>query len=260
MFFQWGFLLLTMPPIKTDAFVLDKINFRETSVILTLFTREFGKIKGVLKGVRSQKSKIPPLTFSEGSYIYLFVYKRKTGLNLFTSPTLIDFLNFEKKSEFRVFLWILKLIDLFVPENQIEEKIFSLIFGSKEVLKYTKKPYLVFLGFKIKFIETLGYGIKTDICSKCNSNKKIYFFSPKMGGVICGECGKREFDCIKISGKINSIMRFMKRIDLKDVEILKIKKSECEKINFLCNLVLYYHTSFDLIWWENEKYIFRKDY
>jgi recombinational DNA repair protein (RecF pathway) len=41
-----------MPPIKTDAFVLKRIDFRETSVILTLFTKELGKIKGVLKGVR----------------------------------------------------------------------------------------------------------------------------------------------------------------------------------------------------------------
>jgi len=249
-----------MPPIKTDAFVLKRIDFRETSVILTLFTKEFGKIKGVLKGVRSQKSKIPPLTFSEGSYINLFVYKRKTGLNLFSSPVLIDFLNFEKKVEFQVYLWILKLIDLFTPENQIDDNIFSLIFTTKEVLKYTKKPWLIFLGFKIKFIENLGYGIKTDRCSKCNSNKKIYFFSPKIGGVLCDECRKKEFDCIKISGKINSIMKFIKKIDLKNIEILKIKKSDCEKVNFLCNLTLYYHTSLYFIWWENEKHIFRKDY
>jgi DNA repair protein RecO (recombination protein O) len=249
-----------MPPIKTDAFILKRIDFRETSVILTLFTKEIGKIKGVLKGVRSPKSKIPPLTFSEGSHINIFVYKKKTGLNLFSSPVLIDFLNFEKKREFRVFLWILKLIDLFVPENQIEENIFSLIFTAKEVLKYTRKPWLIFLGFKIKFIEILGYGIKTDRCSKCDKNKKILFFSPKIGGVLCKECSKKEFDCIKISGKINSIIKFIKKVDLKNIEVLRIKKSDCEKINFLCNLTLYYHTSFDFIWWENEKYIFRKDY
>jgi DNA repair protein RecO (recombination protein O) len=248
-----------MPPIKTDGFVLKRIDFRETSVILTLFTKELGKIKGVLKGVRSQKSKISPLTFSEGSYINLFVYKKKTGLNLFTSPFLIDFLNFEKKREYKVYLWILKLIDLFVPENQTDENIFSLIFTTKEVLKYTKKPWLVFLGFKIKFIEILGYGIKTDSCSKCN-NRKIYFFSPKIGGVLCKECGKREFDCVKILGKINSIMKFVKKKDLRNIEVLKVKKNDCEKINFLCNLILYYHTSFDFIWWENEKYIFRRDY
>ncbi|MCM8804683.1 MAG: DNA repair protein RecO [Candidatus Omnitrophica bacterium] len=249
-----------MPPIKTEGFVLKRIDFRETSVILTLFTKELGKIKGILKGVRKENSKISPLTFSEGAYIHSILYKRKSGLNLLSSPLLIDFPNYEKKISFKIYFWILKLIDLFISENQTDENIFSLLDKTMKILKVTNKPWLIFLGFKIKLIGFLGYGIRTDICCKCNKYKKISFFSPKMGGVICKECGKEEINCIKITNKVNSIIKFIKKTDLKNIENLNIKKEEGEKINFLGNLTIYYHTNLDFIWWKNEKNIFRGDY
>lgn len=246
-----------MPPILTEGFILKKINFRETSVILTLFTKDFGKIKGVLKGVRKEGSKIPPLTFSEGAYISTFIYKKKSELNLLSSPNLINFFYFEDKELFKIYFYILKLIDLFTPELQKEENIFYLLEEVVGNLKQNKKIYLVFLYFKIKFIESLGYGIKIDSCSLCEKESKKYFFSPKKGGIICQKCGRQDPNCVKISNKLIAIIRFIKRIDLKNLEILSVKKNDAEKINYLCNLVLYYHSNLDFIWWKNEKNIFR---
>ncbi|MGC8976221.1 MAG: DNA repair protein RecO [Candidatus Ratteibacteria bacterium] len=246
-----------MPPVKIEGFILKKVDFRETSVILTLFTKEIGKIKGVLKGVRTTNSKISPLTFSEGAYIHALLYKRKSGLNLLSSPVLIDFFYFERKICFQIYFTILKLINLFLPEEQKDENIFSLIKNSIEVLKSTKKPWLIFVGFKIKFIGFLGYGIKTDFCCKCNGIKKIAYFSPRMGGVICKGCGKMDPECVKISSKENAVLKFIKKADLETLKVLKIKRKEGERINYLGNLTLYYHSNINFIWWQNEKSIFR---
>ncbi|MFN4226894.1 MAG: DNA repair protein RecO [Candidatus Ratteibacteria bacterium] len=246
-----------MPPVLTEGFVLKKINFRETSVILTLFTKDFGKIKGVLKGVRKQDSKIPPLTFNEGAYISTLVYRRKSDLNLFSSPSLINFFYFEDKLSSAIFLYILKLVDLFSPEMQKEENIFYLLQYTVGSLKQNKKKYLVFLFFKIKFIEFLGYGIKVDSCCICGKENKKYFFSPKKGGLLCEKCRKEDLNCVKISNKLISIIKFIKKVYLKNFEILKINKIDAEKINYLCNLVFYYHSNLNFIWWKNEKNIFR---
>ncbi|MCM8772030.1 MAG: DNA repair protein RecO [Candidatus Omnitrophica bacterium] len=246
-----------MPPIKTEGFVLKKVNFRETSVILTLFTRELGKIKGVLKGVRSEKSKISPLTFTPGAYIFTLVYKKKNELNLLSSPNLINFFEFKDRIFLKIYFLILNLIDTFLPEFQKEESIFFLLQKTVDCLQTNKRNYLVFLGFKIKFIEILGYGIKIDRCTKCGIKINLNFLSPKCGGVVCKNCGILEPDCVKISNKILSIIKFIKKVDLKNLDVLRIKKEEAEKINYLCNLVLYYHTNLNFVWWENEKDIFK---
>ncbi|MCM8818027.1 MAG: DNA repair protein RecO [Candidatus Omnitrophica bacterium] len=245
-----------MRPIKSEGFVLKKVNFRETSVILTLFTKELGKIKGILKGVRKEKSKISPLTFTQGSYIFILIYKKKSELNLLSSPELIYFPDFENKICFKIYITILNLIYLFLPEFQREENIFFLIYKSANLLQKSKKPHIIFLGFKIKFIEILGYGIKIDEPCKCGKRKNLNFFSPKAGGLVCKNCGIKEADCVKISKKEISIIKFIKKTDLDNIEVLNIKKKETERINYLCNLVLYYHSSLNFIWWQNEKDIF----
>ena len=43
--------------VKTEGIVLKTFDFRETSRIATFFTRDFGKVKGVLKGIRKDPKK-----------------------------------------------------------------------------------------------------------------------------------------------------------------------------------------------------------
>lgn len=248
-----------MAPIMSEGFVLKKINFRETSVILTLFTKEIGKIKGVLKGVRKEKSKISPLTFTPGAYINTLIYKKKTELCLLSSPSLIDFFDFENKISSKIYYLILKLVDLFTPDFQKEEKVFFLIKDVSEMLKKSRKPHIIFIGFKIKFIEILGYGIKTDRCSVCDKETKNYFFSFKKGGIICRNCLKTDINSVKVSKKIVSIMNFIKKTEIKNLDVLNIKMNEAERINHMCNLVLLYHSDLNFIWWSNEKDIFITD-
>ena len=43
--------------VKTDAIVLKSMRFRETSKIVTFYTRRYGKIAAVAKGARETKNK-----------------------------------------------------------------------------------------------------------------------------------------------------------------------------------------------------------
>src|SRR4029077_16102831 len=43
--------------VKTEGIVLKTFDFRETSRIAAFFTRDFGKVKGVLKGIRRDPGK-----------------------------------------------------------------------------------------------------------------------------------------------------------------------------------------------------------
>ena len=61
---------------KTEAILLRKRDLRETSLILSFFTRDFGKIHGVLKGARGTRARIGvnPLYFSLEEIIF---YEKK---------------------------------------------------------------------------------------------------------------------------------------------------------------------------------------
>lgn len=79
-----------MAIIKTEGILLKRQEIRETSLILTAFTRDLGKIQGLVKGVRSAQGAVPgflePLTLQT-----LVLYERKRSpWMLISSCDLVD--------------------------------------------------------------------------------------------------------------------------------------------------------------------------
>lgn len=75
---------------KTEAIVLRRQEVRETSVMLTAFTPGFGKLQGLLKGVRGARAAVPwyvePLTLQS-----IVVYeRRRSPWMLISSCDLLD--------------------------------------------------------------------------------------------------------------------------------------------------------------------------
>ncbi|MCX8082461.1 MAG: DNA repair protein RecO [bacterium] len=246
-----------MAPIKTEAFVLKKHNFRETSVILSLYTEKAGKIKGVLKGVRVEKSKVPPLTFTPGAYICTTVYlKKHSELNLISSPFLLQY--YENICKKNLYVWhlILNLVDLFTPEKDVDKEMFTLLKDTGDAFKESSNPEVIFITFKLKFIKILGYGIELSKCVVCRKQNPVYLFSGKLGGLICNVCKHRDPQRVNISKKIIHIMQQMEKMDMKRCFVIKrIPFDILQKINFYANITLNYHSEIDKIWWTNEKNI-----
>ena len=75
---------------KAEAIVLKTLNHGDTSKIITLYSREVGRLKLIAKGVRSPKSKAMGL-FQPTRHIQVIYYSKATSeLQLFKSGELID--------------------------------------------------------------------------------------------------------------------------------------------------------------------------
>jgi DNA repair protein RecO (recombination protein O) len=244
-----------MAPLKTEAIVLKKHDFRETSVILSLYTKDLGKIKGLLKGVRTGKSRVPPLTFIKGAYIHFLLYvKRFSELNLISSPVLLNYYEISRKENLRAWYLSLGLVNLFTEEREKDERIFALLKETGRMLTSIETPEILFVIFKLKLIKILGYGIELSHCIVCGKETKKPFFSGKMGGIICPECRSKDPNAINISLKVLNIMRQLERINVEKSGIIKSIPGEIlRKINFYGNITLNYHTGLDKMWWTNEK-------
>ena len=60
--------------VKTEAIVLSAMKFRDTSKIVRLYTREFGKVSVVAKGARDAKSKFRS-ALQPMSHVSAVIYK-----------------------------------------------------------------------------------------------------------------------------------------------------------------------------------------
>ena len=62
---------------KSEGILLRSQNLRETSIILTFYTRDFGKIKGVIKGARGAATQYGRSAFELFALDEIVFYERK---------------------------------------------------------------------------------------------------------------------------------------------------------------------------------------
>ncbi len=143
---------------KSDAVLLRKKDLRETSLILTYLTRDFGKIYGVLKGARGirARSGISPLFFSLDQII--FYEKKKSDLYIISQcETQESFLNILKDwDRASVAYYLLELVEVFTEPGEKMDLIFEAVLNSLRSLEAGKEPRAIARLFEVKFLTAFG--------------------------------------------------------------------------------------------------------
>jgi len=177
-----------MPPLKTDAVVIKTFDFRETSIIATLYTRDFGKINAILKGIRGFPEKFAS-TLEPFSHNQIVFYKSRTsGLHLVSQCDLCE--NFAS----------------------LRTDIFDLSVDCLNAMRdciYADKITTI---FKIKLLILSGFKPHFDSCISCG--ERIIGqgkFSIELGGLICPACFKKDLRARNIfRGTIATILHIEK--------------------------------------------------
>ena len=143
---------------KTEAVLLKKKDLRETSLILTFFTRDFGKIHGVLKGARGSRARsgANPLFFSLDHVV--FYEKKKSDLFIISQcdahKTFLNILrDWERAS---VAYYILELTDVFTEPGESVKPVFLALLNSLVLLDGNKDPCVIARLFEVKFLMAMG--------------------------------------------------------------------------------------------------------
>ncbi|MEN8192262.1 MAG: DNA repair protein RecO [Bacteroidota bacterium] len=179
--------------IKTKAFVLSKLEYGDTSKIVNLYTEDFGRLSGIIKGARSPKSKIGKAV-DVLNFIDLVFYKKKNrDLQVISQADLIShYPNIKSDLEkLKYASAIIELVLRLTVEDDPHKRLFR---GIEKMLSRidseTTQPILLFVMFLKFFIEEIGYGLVIEKCSSCQKelvNTGTVFYSHE-SGFLCREC------------------------------------------------------------------------
>src|SRR3989338_6538869 len=209
-----------MPLYTTDAIVLKSINLGEADKIVTFFTRRYGKIQGVAKGVRRTKSRfgasLEPLTYINLIYFgkeHTNLYKINTSDILEPSNKLKEDFDKLKKG-----LFVCDIVNSTTRELDMNLKIFELFLNTLKIInrkKEIKKLDVLLDIFSLRFLSASGFTTKLNNCIYCNSpllkgDRGGYAvgFHISKGGVVCKECLNGSEDVVRIN---SGIINFMKK-------------------------------------------------
>lgn len=148
--------------VKTDAVVLSSIKYSDSSKILRVFSRDYGKISLIVKGAISSKNRygatIEPLSISE----FQFYFKKNTDLYLVsTAETKIN-LKIARNELQRIALGMMILESVLQAheEKDKNELLYDELINSLQLLNTEEfSPILAYVYFEIKHCDNLGFDI-----------------------------------------------------------------------------------------------------
>lgn len=175
--------------LKTVGFILRTIKFRESDLILTVLSRDYGKISLIAKAARRTDSKfgvaIDLLTLSE------LVFYDAENLKLLKEASIIEEYHALKSDYERLTLALqsVHLLNQLFEEHHPDRAVFELLKSFLSELGCIGNIELGGLAFKLKLLRALGIAPRMSSCAR--SGHKLadeFWFSPQSGGFVCTEC------------------------------------------------------------------------
>jgi len=229
---------------KTEAIVLNTQNFRQTSLIANFYTRDFGKLSGILKGIRQDPSKFNSNLDVFSLNEIIFYKKTNSSLHLVTSCDLKrDFRLIKNDLErLRKAFSLVELLSALTVQEDRNVEVFDLSLACLEQLESNSNLNKILIIYKIKLLDFCGFRPHLDSCVSCN-NKIIAQarFSLKFGGLLCEHCLNRDIKARRVfRGTVASIL-YIEKNGFDNVLRLGMNQAIMRELNQVLDAFLEFH-------------------
>jgi DNA repair protein RecO (recombination protein O) len=175
----------------TDALVIGSMRYGEADRIVTLYTRDRGRLGAIAKGVRRTKSKtggrLEPFSLVRASL--------HTGRGLYTVVGVDTLRTFQgvRDELFRMEegARLLAAIRHLFPGEEASVPAFNLLVRGIAQLADCRDQAAaasIVLATRLKLLVLLGYAPEMSHCAVCGCDGPFRGFSPSLGGVVCEAC------------------------------------------------------------------------
>ncbi|MBS4022770.1 MAG: DNA repair protein RecO [Dethiobacter sp.] len=195
-----------MSEFRSHAVVLRTQDYREADKLVTMLTRDEGKITAIARGVRKIKGKskalVEPLTLG------FFLLHRGKSLDTLIQGEIVK-PHRKLQSDLVLFsyaLYFCELCEASLPEREPAPEIFDLLLTALQQLEHDSSAMRVARCFELNLLEVLGYRPLLEHCLHCGSESAPFRFDPERGGIVCAGCPVAA-GSIPVSGAAVAVMK-----------------------------------------------------
>ncbi len=177
--------------IKVEAVILRHSDYGEADRLLTLFTREQGKVRAIAKGVRKMQSRkaghLEPFTQStlmlaQGHDLWIVTQAEAIELYqpLREDLSLIGYAGY-----------VVELLDRFIYEEGQNWQLYQLLTETLQRLASEDDPFVPIHYYEMRLLDLMGFRPMLFECASCGKpiQAEDQYFSAERGGVLCPDCG-----------------------------------------------------------------------
>jgi DNA repair protein RecO (recombination protein O) len=197
---------------RSHGIVLRTRKLRESSKIIVLFTRDYGKISVVAKGGFKPKSKF-------GSSLELFtrsaiIFYKKENRDLHTlshSEILSSYKNLKKDVVKVAYASVAgEMLERMVPGEESNKQLYTLLGTVLKQIDIAERTQLevILSSYELKTLHLVGYGPELARCVRCGKDVgERVWFGLLSGGVLCQMCSGKDLNAIEVGQRALKLLR-----------------------------------------------------
>ena len=180
--------------LQTEAIVLKTVDFSESSLVLTLFSRNQGKIRALAKGGRRIKGPFESALDLMAHILVTYIPKRGDVLDLLTESKLVRRFRPGRDNFGGMYagFYLIELLNEMTIEQEPMPELFDTVVDALSQLMAKKPVMPIVMRFEWQLLELTGHFPSFDFCVHCDSEidhtQGRIAFGHLGGGVVCPNC------------------------------------------------------------------------
>jgi len=220
---------------RTEALTLRRSTLGEADLLLTLYSKDRGKIRAVAKGARRSTSKLvghlEPLTQVQLSLAQgrsLDIITQAQVLNNFTPLK-------EELASITKGLYVAELVDGFGSEEQSNPAIYDLALGTLDAIAGDAESEMPLRFFELRLLLASGLMPELYACVECRQpvSPGNHRFSPNVGGTLCLNCNPPEARIRPLSLRALKVLRLFHRASTSKPPSLSVSPALAQELKTL---------------------------
>ncbi len=223
--------------LKTTGIVTKTTKFSENSLIVTIITKDFGKISAIAQNARTSKSRlIMGLQLFSYSEIVVYESRTKTGLFKLNEMNVIEsFGNLRNGLTSLAYAsYFAEVVNSVAVEGEADEDTLSLFLNCLFALdKNLCSPEKIKAVFQWRIAAVSGYEPMVDVCASCGKEGGELSFDIFEGECFCSECAVERTGLATLSDSMRKTIQYISEAESK--KIFSFDSGE-KAINYLSSL------------------------
>jgi DNA repair protein RecO (recombination protein O) len=208
---------------KCEGIVIRSTDYGETNKIITIYTRELGKVGVMARGAKKPNSRLTSITqlFTYG----MFLFQKSSGLgSLQQGETILSLRGIREDIFLTAYAsYIAELLDKSTENFEKNPYLFELLKQTLEYLNDEVDPDILLNIFEMKMLTVLGLHPQLDGCALCGNKDGTFHFSIREGGFICHRCFEHDPYRLPISQTTVKLLRLFYYFDLNRLGNISVK-------------------------------------
>ncbi len=237
---------------KWEGIVLRSIPYGESNKIVTLFSKEAGKVTAMARGAKKPRSKLAAVTqpFTHGSYLI----RKGRGMGTLSQGEQIESMrHILQDLEVTAYAsYVVEIVDKMTEENERVLGVYELLYDALHAMNEGFDPEAISLFVEWKMLPVGGIHPVLHECVNCRATEGEFGFSFKEIGFICHRCFSVDPYLVRITPNQLKLIRTFYTVPINRVGNLTLKK---ETKKFMKKIIQTVYDEQLGIWFKSRSFI-----